>query len=247
MDVLTTPIFVSIGPMVSNCQVIERILMDYESLTHRHENGSIHMVKHEEIIALSDYWVLGFYEILRIIRNEKYRTQAEFPFDKDLSAIFEKASDVRIAFAKLEVRGNPKTHIMPSHSGFSVSKGLTYSVYNKKGQDTHINRRQLADEFLVYMSQCQKSYQWKHVLAVCDREGSWHLGEDGITLHEMFAWRIAGVIANKDLWGLNSSGHQSLINSLDQEFKEELEKAQAECSTGVFQWDPERLVEKLSA
>lgn len=248
MDVLTIPIFASIGPMVRNCQVIERILMDYESLTHRHENGSIHMVKHEEIIALSDYWILGFYEILRIIRNEKYRTQAEFPFDKDLSAIFDKASDVRIAFAKLEIRGNQETNIMPSHSG--LSGGVTYSVYNRKKQETDVNRRQLADEFLVSMRQYQKSHQyekwWKHVQAVCDRKGNWNLYKDGPTDHEMFAWRIEGIIANKDSWGLNSSGDRNLPNQSDRQFKEEFEKAQAECSAGLSQWDPEQLAERLS-
>ena len=245
MDVLMTPIFPSLGTMVHNCQVIERILMEYESLPHRHDDGSIQMVNSQEIIALSDYWILGFYEILRIIRNKEYREQAEFPFDKDLSAIFEKASDVRIAFAKLEVHGNRGTNIMPSHSGFSISEGLTYSVYNKQGENTHVNRRQLADEFLVHMSRCQKSHQWKQFLAVCDREGSWHLGEDS-NVHEMLAWRIAGVIANKDLWGLNSAGHQSLTKRLDQELKEALEKAQTECRVGVSQWDPDQLAKRLS-
>ena len=79
MAVITTPAFVPMGFMVHHCQIIERLLMDYESQARQQHGGSMAFTA----MALSHYWVLGFYEILRIIRDRKYRRQAEFPFDED--------------------------------------------------------------------------------------------------------------------------------------------------------------------
>ena len=222
MAVITTPAFAPMGYMVHHCQIIERLLMDYKSQARQHRGGSMAFTA----MALSHYWILGFYEILRIIRDRKYRKQAEFPFDEDLSSIFEKTENVRITFAKLEVPKNQKTNIMPSYSG--IYGPVIFSVYNKDGEQTSVNRRQLADEFLMFMGQCQKSYQYeqwlKHIEAVGDRKGCWDRDEDGPTDHEMLEWQIAGSIANKDLWGLNSSKYQNLPKELDQDWKKYLLK-----------------------
>ena len=83
---------------------------------------------------------------------------AEFPFDRALKNVHEKANQVRTGFAKLKIPGKRYPNILPSHSGIGP-EGTTYAVYDGNRQEVDVRRRELADQFLASIGKYKKSLQ----------------------------------------------------------------------------------------
>ena len=158
-DVLTIPEFLPLSYLVRHCYIVERILMNYEDSQKVDDHGVTQMVNDEEIVALADYWILGFFDILRIITNGRYLKYAEFPARK-LQGLRKKTAFVRSAFAKLQLTGSRKS-IVPSYSSIGSKRGVVYAVYNGEGEEVDISRRELADEFLCQLKKHKPSQRMK--------------------------------------------------------------------------------------
>ena len=243
-EVITIPAFRGLYHMVTNCSVIERILMDYEGKQEKRDDGTFFLVDHMEITALSDYWILGFFEIMRIIKSSYYRILSEFPFDKDLKKVHEEANQVRTAFAKLQIPGQ-SSNIIPSHSSVGP-KGTTYVVYDGKGQDVHIRRRELADQFLSVIGKYKKSRQYDEwIKLMISMKGSYDSKVDGPTDLQVYTWRIEGLLDNREYWGLDASDEDVLTESKDREFRDSLLVAEKNKPSGDRDWDAERLAKEF--
>ena len=112
-EVLTIPEFLPLSYLVRHCHIIERILMNYEDSQKVDDHGI------EEIVALADYWILGFFDILRIVMSKRYKDAAEFPVDQCFQELKKKTAFVRMAFTKLQPPGRNQS-IVPSHSGLQA-------------------------------------------------------------------------------------------------------------------------------
>jgi len=113
-------------------------------------------------MPLADFWILGFFDLLRILCSSDYQSITEAPADRDLIALKNRANTVRSAFAKLQIPGKKK-FIAPSHSGFGGSCGVIYAVYDEGGKEVQIPRRGLADDLLIWASKrlpAKRFRQW---------------------------------------------------------------------------------------
>lgn len=115
-------------------------------------------------MALSDFWILGFFDMIRIVSSRDYSDIAENRVDGILSDLRKRVNMVRSAFAKLQVPGK-KQFIAPSHSHWGGEKGVVYSVYDELGNSIHISRRELADEFLRLMEKLAPSERFRRWIA----------------------------------------------------------------------------------
>ena len=156
-DVLTIPKFLPLSYLVRHCYIVERILMNYEDSQKVDDHGVTRMVNAEEIVALADYWILGFFDILRIVMSGEYKEVAEFPVAQCFRELKKKTAYVRNAFTKLRPPGHSQL-IVPSHSGVQP---IVYAVYDGKGEEISINRREQADDFLCQMKEQEPSQQMK--------------------------------------------------------------------------------------
>lgn len=245
--VLTTPTFRGMYHMVTNCRVIERILMDYEAKQRKCDDGTVFLKNDVEITALSDYWILGFFEIMRIIKSSDYRMLAEFPFDRELKDVHEKANQVRTGFAKLKIPGKTYPNIIPSHSAIGP-KGTTYAVYDGNGKEIDIRRRELADLFLTSIGKYKKSLQdhgWTNWVLSLKPGRQYDSKVDGPTDLQIYTWRIEGVIGNGKYWGLDVSDEDVLTENRDRKFRESLLVAERNKTSGDRDWDAERLAKEF--
>ncbi|MDE2716328.1 MAG: hypothetical protein OXI33_04840 [Chloroflexota bacterium] len=247
-DVLSIPAFRGVYHMVTNCGVIERILMDHGAKQRKGDGGNVFLKNDMEITALSDYWILGFFEIMRIIKSSDYRMLAEFPFDKALENVHEKANQVRTSFAKLKIPGKTYPYILPSHSGMGP-EGTTYAVYDGKGQEVDVRRRELADQFLSAFRKYKKSRQYDQwrifVLSASSTKGSYDSEVDGPTGLQVWTWRIEGVISNRKYWGFDVSNGERLTETKDRKFMTALLEAERNKASSDAEWDASRLAKEL--
>ncbi len=246
-EVIAIPAFQGLYHMVTNCSVIEKMLMEYEAKQEELDDETIFLVNNREIIALSDYWVLGFFEIMRIIKSSEYRMLSEFPFDTELKSVHEKANQVRTAFAKLKVPGKANPTILPSHSAVG-SKGTTYAVYDGTGQEVDVRRRELADQFLTSIGKFEKSRQddqWTKWLLSLAPGRQYDTRVDGPTDLQVWTWRIEGVIGNREYWGLDASNSDMLTNTKDRKLRVAILAAEKNNPSPNIDWDASQLAKVL--
>jgi hypothetical protein len=162
-DVLTVPQFVSISGLVQSAAVLDEMIMDLEAKYETNERGAIIAHNWQQVMALADFWILGFFELLRIITSKDYMRIAQFKVGKELEDLKTEANMVRSAFAKLQMPGK-RTYILPSHSRVFGDRGITYTVYDNHGQEIDVNRRELCDRFLRLMMKWPPSRSMKELL-----------------------------------------------------------------------------------
>jgi hypothetical protein len=101
--------------MVQNCEFLDDMILSREAMQTPNEQGSIVITELNDTMALSDFWILGFFDMIRIVCSRDYSKIAENRVDGILSDLRKRANMVRSAFAKLQVPGK-KDYIAPSHS-----------------------------------------------------------------------------------------------------------------------------------
>jgi hypothetical protein len=104
-----------------------------------------------KIIALTDLWILGFFDILNVVCSTRYQYVAEIKVGAELTSSKAEANRVRSAFWKLQVPGKGQT-VFPGHRSNAGPQGTVYAVVDEDGRPIDIARRQLADEFLQMMA-----------------------------------------------------------------------------------------------
>ena len=114
-DVLTVPQLVSISGLVQSAAVLDEMIMNLETKYETNKRGAIIVHNWQQVMALADFWILGFFDLLRVITSRDYVRVAEFEVGMELRDLKDEANMVRSAFAKLQMPGT-RTYILPSYS-----------------------------------------------------------------------------------------------------------------------------------
>lgn len=113
-------------------------------------------IKH---ICLSELWIMGAYEIIRLTKDimSKNNFFSEETKSK-LKVVLSEFSEIRIPLVKFQERGNSKLYSGITTPKFDPTKGLGWSIIisNKKGVNVKIIfRKDLADNFLQLLKMLQ--------------------------------------------------------------------------------------------
>ena len=144
-DVLTIPKFLPLSYLVRHCYIVERILMNYEDSQKVDDHGVTRMVNAEEIVALADYWILGFFDILRIVMSGEYKEVAEFPVAQCFRELKKKTAYVRNAFTKLRPPGHSQLIVPLRWPRLVGQLGGLFKVYS----DCHSYRQNLLGQIFL--------------------------------------------------------------------------------------------------